>query len=734
MGIMLNSRFPIFMLIVLLALSSHLHGEENVGKSYRSNISASYNHEYGKKPITKNELLRRIEKFRKKNSYNKKTETIKGNAYIGYNISVKKRNVTLLLIPSMYHVARGKRNYAGESLNQFELQNGKIKNFEVKYSTGTIPKNKTAISIMRNLLLPDIYGETIFGEFLLSPCNLYNMPLYNYKISRLTFDRVEMVFRPKVKNTQLISGKAIINESTGKILSASFKGEFDMLKFNVNINMDNPNNQLFRIPFSCDMTSELNFMGNKVHASHYIYFNSISDTLLNNTMGKDDKEIMNRLRPVPLKKEIKDIYEDFSVNDKQLAQDSLLFSEESDENTDSIYHNASCTILYKDTCLTRKASTNNGTFKKIVSSLGDYFLEKISGNFGTNAQGNYKISPLMNPLSLSYSNSKGLTYKLRLYGGYRFSEKSDINVTVKAGYSFKQKQFYTSIPVKMNINKTFSVETEFGIGNRITNSEILDKIKDEKYDSIKWDKMNLDYFKDLYWKAKLRTKINNKLTFTSGFVYHKRTATDKYGFILSEKPYKYYSFAPTLQLQYQPWLSKGPIFSVDYERGIKGVIHSSMDYERVETDISWKRYLHSMRVLSMKFGYGIYTSRSKNTYFLDFTNFKYENIPGGWDDDWTGEFQLLNSNWYNASRFYNRTNVTYESPLLFLSWLPIIGKYIETERIYGNWLFTDNLHPYVEIGYGFTNKLFSTGMFFSMSNKKFGALGIRFGLELFKDW
>ena len=95
-----------------------------------------------------------------------------------------------------------------------------------------------------------------------------------------------------------------------------------------------------------------------------------------------------------------------------------------------------------------------------------------------------------------------------------------------------------------------------------------------------------------------------------------------------------------------------------------------------------------MRLLSMKAGYGIYTSKSQETFFLDFTNFRYENIPGGWDDDWTGEFQLLNSNWYNASKFYSRANITYESPLLILSWVPIVGKYIETERIYSNWLVT----------------------------------------------
>ena len=49
---------------------------------------------------------------------------------------------------------------------------------------------------------------------------------------------------------------------------------------------------------------------------------------------------------------------------------------------------------------------------------------------------------------------------------------------------------------------------------------------------------------------------------------------------------------------------------------------------------------------------------------MDFANFRDNNLPEGWDDDWSGDFQLLDSRLYNESKYYVRSNITYESPLL----------------------------------------------------------------------
>ena len=95
----------------------------------------------------------------------------------------------------------------------------------------------------------------------------------------------------------------------------------------------------------------------------------------------------------------------------------------------------------------------------------------------------------------------------------------------------------------------------------------------------------------------------------------------------------------------------------------KGILGSNMKYSRWEFDGQYIFNMTKLKSLSFRAGCGFYTSHSKNWYFLDYTNFRENNLPGGWNDEWTGEFELLNSNWYNASNYYVRTNVTYESPL-----------------------------------------------------------------------
>jgi hypothetical protein len=114
-------------------------------------------------------------------------------------------------------------------------------------------------------------------------------------------------------------------------------------------------------------------------------------------------------------------------------------------------------------------------------------------------------------------------------------------------------------------------------------------------------------------------------------------------------------------------------------------------------------------------GSGFYTHKDSN-HFVDYTNFRDNNLPEGWDDDWTGNFQLLSSRWYNESEYYVRTNLSYETPLLCASWLPFFGHYIEKERIYLSALRIEHTRPYFELGYGLTNRFFSIGLFSSFLN------------------
>jgi hypothetical protein len=59
---------------------------------------------------------------------------------------------------------------------------------------------------------------------------------------------------------------------------------------------------------------------------------------------------------------------------------------------------------------------------------------------------------------------------------------------------------------------------------------------------------------------------------------------------------------------------------------------------------------------------------------------------------------------------------------------------VEKERIYVSALSIRKLSPYLEVGYGFTNRLFSMGIFCGGSLHRFEGVGIKWGFELFNNW
>lgn len=684
-----------FILVLLQTLV--VNAKDNIAKDERVQADSS--------------VLQRVCNYGR--SYDGVLDAVHSNMYTRYDFKTLHRNPTLMAIPSMYYISKGRREYAGEAYSKVFINNNSIKQTSTQVRVSTIPHNRSAMDVLMKYLMPNIYGITMVGNQLLSPFNSHNMWLYRYTVTYLTGNRAEIVFRPRRYNTQLVSGTAIVDRTTGRVVRIKFNGEFDMIDFHVEAQMGGSGLRSL-MPKTCDINGTFHFMGNRIEASYYSMFDNpvmLPDTIHN----FHNVTLMDELRPTRLPENIKKLYDErfHAQPDTTNKLDSIVQADTTEINI-------------------KKTSWN----KVLWDAVGDNIINRIKGRFGSDGQGSYRISPILNPIAFSYSKRKGITYKMRISGGYSFSENSDISLTFRGGYSLRQKQFYFKFPLRYTYDRKRNayVEVEYGNGNRITNSTIVDKVKNERLDSINWDEMNLKYFKDNHLKVVANCYISSRWSIQPGFIMHHRSAVDKKSFDMVGRPTDYYSFAPTLQLQYSPRRRRGPVFTLDYERAINGVGKADMEYERIEFDASLFKQLYSLRSLSFKFGGGFYTSKNSNSYFLDYTNFREENIPGGWSDDWTGEFQLLNRNWYNASEYYVRTNVTYESPLMLLSRIPYVGRLMEMERIYINTLYVEHLHPYIECGYGFTNRFFTMGVFVATSNRSFEGIGCRLGFELFRNW
>ena len=624
--------------------------------------------------------------------------------YQKFLISIDRRNFTLLAVPTLFHVAHGgKRQFAGEQYDRIVFDNRLNTKAERLLEINTIPHQRRAFTTILKFLTPKIYQVTIIDNYLLSPFHRENKKLYKYKIYYLDNGNAKIVFKPKTNNTQLVRGAAIIDDETGRIIETEVIGEYDMIRFKLKLDMGKEG-LLSLIPSSCRMECKFAFMGNKLHANYSV-------SLQDSTLSQDS------LLALPLEKAVSQVRAE-SLEGKELEIISKHLQEQAQEDT-----------------VQRPESKPNLAKTILWDYLGENLIRRIRSNFGNNKQGYIRINPLLNPLYLGYSPRRGITYKQKVYINYIFTPNSDISLDLSVGYSFKQRQLYYTIPIRYDYDKKHNgyVGFELGNGNHISTYEILNEVKKEYGDSLDWSNLKLDLFKNTYLRLFNNYDFNDKFSLEASMVYHRREAEDKEAFKMTNRKYVYNTFSPSFSLQYRPMGWRGPIISLDYERGYEGFFKSST-YERWELDGSYIHPLSRIRALSMRMGMGLYTNRDSKQYFLDFSHFREDNIPGGWRDDWSGEFELLSSEWYNASKYYLRANMTYESPLFFLAHTPWAGHFIELERIYVSALSVKDLSHYFEFGYGFTTRWLSIASFVALKEGKYDGFGCKFEMELFRKW
>lgn len=627
-------------------------------------------------------------------------------AYLRFNLNVTRRNFALLAVPTMYRIAHGGcREYLGENYDKVNFHALNKYDTERKISLSTIPHHKRVMAPMLKYLTPNIYNITIFDGYVLSPFHISNRGFYRYSTILLFDGTAIVVFKAKVDNTQLVNGSVTVDYATGRILSGDFEGEYDMSRFHLSLEMGHQGVKSL-LPVRCDLHGQFKFIGNSISAHYKVYYD-LPKILDDSIKGREDLKLMEMVRP-----------------------DTLSAQEQ------AIYSRHYSVMAANDSVNPRKKSGYQ--FKAIMwDIIGNHVLNRIRYNIGNRDQGYFRLNPVLNPLYMGYSNRRGFYYKFDLRGGFNFSPNVELSARIKAGYSFKQHQCYVFIPVMLYWNKRRNgyLQIETRTGDRIFSSSVRRDIIDHplQNDSVKWEQCNLDEFKETSLRVTNHYDISSRFGFKVGFTLRNRHSIDKNSFLLADRPTKYKSVAPSAELEYRPWGWKGPVFTLDYERSFKGMMGANIGFERWELDGQYIHKLARLQALSLRIGSGFYSYKEKD-YFLDYWNFRENNIPGGWNDKWSGEFETLNSDWYNSSIYYARANVTYETPLLITSRIPWIGHFIEVERLYLSALSVKRLGPYFELGYGFTTRLFSMGIFASNNKGKFKNVEFKFGFELFRDW
>lgn len=658
------------------------------------------------------------------------SDSAESRAYVKYRLMTNRRNLVLLSIPTMYAIAHsGEREHAGESYYRLTVKGGDIQMKRLA-THSTIPHNSDVMPSLMKYLTPRIYSETIFNKAVLSPFHYRNRHFYHYRVSPFTDGEALVSFTPVRKNTNLINGWARIDTGSGRVIETAFDGEYDLVRFHVALTTGVSGLRSL-LPERCSVNTRFLFLGNDITSeySSVFFLPILPDEAAYIEHG--DTTLLRKARPLPLDSHEELLFRRHLIKRKQKNPAAASTNSATTNAKDAAApDNASAA---NDTPAPPKSGKDND---RLWKSIGENIVGRIRYDFGSDGQGSIRLTPILNPLYFSYSGRRGLIYKMKVKASYAFDSRRAVEAAVKAGYSFKQKQLYLDIPLTYHFDRRHNgrIKAEWQSGGRITNSEVADAIKRENGDSIRWEEMNLHYFRNHRLKLSASYDITRHWGVEAGLIGYRRSAIDKTYFMQAGKPHVYSAAAPLLEVTCRPAGYDGLVITLDYERSIKGLFGSNTDYERIEADAQYNHSLPCLSALQLRAGAGCYTHKGKESYFLDYTNFRENNVPGGWNDDWACSFELLNSAWYNASDYYLRANATYETPMLLLSWLPVAGRLIERERIYVNTLVVRHLFPYVEYGYGFATRVFSLGAFMSQRKGKIDAVSVRVGFELFRRW
>lgn len=699
------------------------------------------------KPMVSDSILQCIFQFSP--FYSRIIDEYKADLYIKGKVKVHKRNHLIRYVPSMFRFEKHINDYLMESLSELHYTAPDIYDRKIKAVSTTFPRNRGQITDVMDYLNMNIYSSSLMSDKLLSPLDKKSSRYYHYLLDSIAgppdCQRYKILIIPKFRGTQLVSGYMWVSDQIWTIRELYIEGVYDVIRFKVRVKMGEEGDVEF-LPVQFDLNLVFKFIGNhlEMDMGAWLKYNEI-------------KFYEGAARRKSQKKHRHDLTESYKLtcDSKQLITDKEKFNElrpiPLSALEDSLYRSYA---LRQDTLL-RVPKKKKNEHLEFWGELGDMLIS--SYNVNLSSMGSVHCSPLINPVLLDYSHSRGFSYKQKFKYSRLFHDGRILRISPQIGYNFTHKELYVKADADWQYwpEKQASFEVSVGNGNRIYSSVVLDQLKQLPDSTFNFDQLELDYFKDVYLNLFHNIEIVNGLFIKAGVSVHWRYLINNSKVIL-EKPLpdkdwaalrgirsEYNSFAPRIRIEWTPGMyyymngrrkmnvgSSMPTFMLDYERGIKGVFKSTGAHERWEFDIQQNLKLSGIRSIGYRIGGGMFT-KQEDMYFVDFANFARRNLPEGWNDDIGGTFQLLDGRWYNSSRQYWRGNFTYESPFILLKplnrWLGLV----QQERLYGGILFMPHLNPYIELGYGIGTHIFDVGAFVSTINGQFDTFGFKFTFELF---
>lgn len=663
--------------------------------------------------------------------------------YARHTLYTRRRGIIMRYIPGMLRLERGTNTYFGESLARYEYRPpGEVYKKDIA-DYNTMPYLRKADNRWIGRFSLSVYEPNLFSDRMLSPLNRRNRRFYRYQLDSCRADSGVQVacvgIRPRFPNTQLVSGSIEVEAGSGRVRRFDFRFVYGWMHMRVAGDME-PCGEASLLAGNIRLESGLRFLGNRVNEvfeadARYGFgltpaaraddgkssrFDLTRQHMLriDPTGMRTDRSDFDSLRPRPLEPWQRAIYE----------------------------HSDSLRAVRADSAKPHRSA------RWLISPQAERFLFD-SHSFILSQAARLKLPPLLTPAMVQWSHGAGLSLQTRIALQMRLGGGS-ADFSPRVGYNFRQRQVYWRLPLQLDVVPSLgaALRIEAAGGERMYNSRQADEVRERfagisGYDSLLrvFDSYDFHYYRDNHLRADFSLSPVPGLAFGAGLRYHRRSlihwgeaakATGLDRRLESLAPRLYVEWTPA-QYYYRdglrrvPLYSSWPTFKLDYERGVAG-LRGHTDYERIEADARYLLPLYALHSLYFRVGAGFYTRRGDDCFF-DYDYFRHNVLPTGWKDELSGRFQLLDSRWYNESRYYARCSAAYESPMLIFSRLPFLSRTVQKERLYASLLSVHALRFYSEWGYGISTPLLDVATFVSLSAHGRPGIGCKVVFRLFED-
>ncbi|GHS94757.1 hypothetical protein FACS1894207_3510 [Bacteroidia bacterium] len=679
--------------------------------------------------------------FQYQEYYGKYMDEFDADIYIKGNSDVKKKNILYRYAPDFLYLDRKGKNTFVETILRVHFKQPDYFSHQVVAVNGAkiniVDIQERVIQFLNN----NTYNSKIVDGQILLPWTKGASKYYRYEyISQTdTLNRLihQIKATPKIRSLQLVSGVFSVVDGQWMIYRYDIKGKWEFSKFEISTEFGLSGNA-FLMPLKTDIYFKTQLLGNVTDSHYSVKFDYTSL-----------KRKYLEQKPELVKYDLSDYFTE--------SNDSLPFVKDETYWTE----NRKISLTSKEEAYLA-SSVNPGFSKDSTSNFWTKLLDIPKGiitprRFDYN-DSKMSYSGLLNPFKLGYSKWNGLVYWQQFRFFRRYETGREIQFKPNLGLLFQRKQVYFNTPVYWLYQPRRFGEINFNFGNRnqTYNSKFIDLITEEIPDSIRFEDLNLDYFRHLKMSLEGKYEICNGLLFRGGIYYDwyipikkesdkKNVLRSSLGIteeVLGLVDDNYKAFAPMIGLEWTPGQyyrfngkrkeylgSKFPTFSIEYVWGVNKFLRSNSNYSKIEADIQQKIPTGLMSSFQYYAGMGRFVN-TRSVYFANFNNFQRHNFPQSWEDPIGGVFHLLAGEWYDASDSYIQAHFMYEFPSTVLRWFRGVSKDILKERLYASQLCTPARPFYTEVGYGVGNFIGNAGVFVSFRHLEYEAVGVKFAFEL----